>query len=1043
MLKEKKEERCMRKQWLNKAASACVAVSMALAPAAQAMASEETMVSERVEETETQEESTMELSAEEMTTQEKEETIPESSAVDELVTTQEPTSQESQSEDIAQTSEKSEESQEVLETEFETRETESEAVETEATEFESVSLEEVETESEKSETVEFETVQEDIYEEDAIYESEGYRYKLIDGCAVITEYVGTEENVVIPSKLNGYVVTEIGKRAFSNASIKSVQIPSSVTTIGERAFAWSVLESIVIPSTVKTLEDGVFWGCKNLKTAKIESSADIVNDLFFACETLETVEITGKPTAIGDSAFGKAAIKTFEIPSSVTTIGYSAFNESGLESIVIPSTVITLGEHAFANCANLKYAKIETSSDIKNSAFAACPMLETVEITGKPTRICDSAFNTTGLTSFVIPSSVNVIEEFAFAGAKFEQITIPASVQEYGKSVFYSCKELTSVRIESNADITEKMFLDCSALKTLEITGRPTSIGDYAFYGTNLVNVSLPDSVITIGYGNPLKSSADNFIYQITNGKAVVYGYSGDHTEASIPSKIEGCPVTKIESFRNGEKLTKLTIPSSVEEYTEGAFSSCKSLVTVQIQSSADIPENLFKGCKKLTTVEFLGSPTSIGAYAFFGANLRTVKIPDSVTKIGYAAITQLDESGNYLYAVADKKEAILFGYRGNEKEVVLPAKLDGYQLTRFAAIDNNAVEKMTIPASITAYERDGGNSYGNAAAFDFDQSGLKYLKIKSAAEILPFMFYNCKLLESVELTGKVSVIGHHAFTNTGLKKIDIPASVTKIGNYAFCNTKLERVVVPSTVQTLDMEIFAGCDALKSVVLECPVVSSYSMFYGCENLKIEIAPTVTELYGGWLNGAKNVTLYVTAGTPGAEGIEDYVEWGHSYVIMDKNYTGLQHMGNNVWYYKVNGINQWNYTGLVKHSGSWYYVEKGVLNWNYTGLTNYGGTWYYVDKGVLNWKYTGLTQYYGTWYYVEKGVLNWKYTGLTQYYGTWYYVDKGVLNWNYTGLTQYYGTWYYVQKGILNWNYTGYVWHNRTRCYVKNGVWVQK
>ena len=151
------------------------------------------------------------------------------------------------------------------------------------------------------------------------------------------------------------------------------------------------------------------------------------------------------------------------------------------------------------------------------------------------------------------------------------------------------------------------------------------------------------------------------------------------------------------------------------------------------------------------------------------------------------------------------------------------------------------------------------------------------------------------------------------------------------------------------------------------------------------------------------------------------------------------YTGLINVGGNQWRYQVNGVTQWNYTGLVNYYGTWYYIQNGTLNWNYTGLTNYYGTWYYVQNGVLNWGYTGLTQYYGTWYYVEKGVLNWGYTGLTQYYGTWYYVQNGVLNWNYTGFTEYYGTRYYVEKGILNWNYKAHTLEDFFGTYCKTNL----
>lgn len=136
-------------------------------------------------------------------------------------------------------------------------------------------------------------------------------------------------------------------------------------------------------------------------------------------------------------------------------------------------------------------------------------------------------------------------------------------------------------------------------------------------------------------------------------------------------------------------------------------------------------------------------------------------------------------------------------------------------------------------------------------------------------------------------------------------------------------------------------------------------------------------------------------------TAAEETIESVVSENEDAVEYASGYTGLANYGGNVWRYQVNGIVQWNYTGLVQYYGTWYYVEKGTLNWNYTGLTNYYGTWYYVEGGILNWKYTGLAKYYDTWYYIEKGVLNWNYTGYTDYYGTRYYVEKGVLVWNYS------------------------------------------
>lgn len=94
-------------------------------------------------------------------------------------------------------------------------------------------------------------------------------------------------------------------------------------------------------------------------------------------------------------------------------------------------------------------------------------------------------------------------------------------------------------------------------------------------------------------------------------------------------------------------------------------------------------------------------------------------------------------------------------------------------------------------------------------------------------------------------------------------------------------------------------------------------------------------------------------------------------------------NGLCHMGNNVWYYKVNGVTQWNYTGLVEYYGTWYYVKNGVLDWSYTGLTQYYGTGYYVEKGVLNWNYSGDLYINSKKYTIRGGVVEKTQTAMTR------------------------------------------------------------
>jgi hypothetical protein len=100
-----------------------------------------------------------------------------------------------------------------------------------------------------------------------------FTYKVKDGTAIITGYVGQETAIVIPSTIDGYTVTEIGDDAFKTTKITSVSIPSTVTVIGWFAFTDCIsLTAAVIPESVKSIGYEAFSGCKSLTVYAIRDS---------------------------------------------------------------------------------------------------------------------------------------------------------------------------------------------------------------------------------------------------------------------------------------------------------------------------------------------------------------------------------------------------------------------------------------------------------------------------------------------------------------------------------------------------------------------------------------------------------------------------------------------------------------------------------------------------------------------------------------------------------------------------------------------------
>lgn len=180
---------------------------------------------------------------------------------------------------------------------------------------------------------------------------------LDDGTAEISNYNGSEANLVIPNIIGGYKVTSVGERAFNYKSIvesvtipygvntigdlafnncsdlKNVTIPDSVTYIGTDAFSSSEnLESITIPKGVEKIQSRTFWGCSGLKSVIISKGVKSIDSMAFqSCTSLESVIIPDGLTSIDFGAFGScSSLKTITIPASVTYIsslsmGYSDY----------------------------------------------------------------------------------------------------------------------------------------------------------------------------------------------------------------------------------------------------------------------------------------------------------------------------------------------------------------------------------------------------------------------------------------------------------------------------------------------------------------------------------------------------------------------------------------------------------------------------------------------------------------------------------------------------------------------------------------------
>ncbi len=91
-----------------------------------------------------------------------------------------------------------------------------------------------------------------------------FRFSVVDGKATLTEYLGHESVVVIPSQTpDGLPVVAIGERAFeNNAELTAVTVPEGVTSMGWFAFSGCVsLGHATLPASVSEIGYGAFLNC--------------------------------------------------------------------------------------------------------------------------------------------------------------------------------------------------------------------------------------------------------------------------------------------------------------------------------------------------------------------------------------------------------------------------------------------------------------------------------------------------------------------------------------------------------------------------------------------------------------------------------------------------------------------------------------------------------------------------------------------------------------------------------------------------------------
>ena len=387
-----------------------------------------------------------------------------------------------------------------------------------------------------------------------------------------------------------------------------------------------------------------------------------------------------------------------------------------------------------------------------------------------------------------------------------------------------------SIEVDGYATFTDGTTLTWSELKAAGYNVTNMSIGERAFYNSNIKEIVIPDTVVVIRDYALHYSKIESITIPASlkciggeNFEKTSYLKNVYITDLDAWCNINfttDCsnPLEWADLYLNGNLVTEVTFPNGITKVNAHVFDGCESIKKVTLpEGVTSIGEDAFDCCTSLTSINIPNSVTSIDESAFEGCSALTeITIPEGITNISCSAFSECSSL----------------------KSVNLPSSLKCIDEQAFYGCES--LENIIIPSNTTSI------CYG---AFQ-ECTSLKNIVIPNTITIIEsYVFDGCVLLKSITLPQNLTSIGVGAFESCeSLTSITIPNSVTNIDDDAFRYCKsLKTVNIPTSLNTINYYAFYSCDALESIFIPKNITSiEYGAFSYCDSLLSIIFEGTTE-----------------------------------------------------------------------------------------------------------------------------------------------------------------------------------------------------
>ena len=284
----------------------------------------------------------------------------------------------------------------------------------------------------------------------------------------------------------------------------------------------------------------------------------------------------------------------------VSSIAAHAFY--GIDDIIhvtVPEGVRSIGDGAFLECDDMVSIMLPNSlTSMGANPFEGCYTLTSIEIdSDHPYLIMHDG------VLFSKPDKRLIC--FPYSKQNIENITDPNDMFCGGK-----CIDAEFDIPKGTEIIGDAAFAGCEGLWRISIPNTVSRIGSRAFSGCSLDEVVIPESVVSIG----------DLVFERNIGLE----------KASLPSSL----ITVGDNpFAACEELKKIKVASGNSEL---------GIKDGVLFSKSDMRLISYPGAKEVKKYEIPSGVREVGAYAFSQSAITEITIPDTVTKIGDCAISDV-----------------------------------------------------------------------------------------------------------------------------------------------------------------------------------------------------------------------------------------------------------------------------------------------------------------------------------------------------------------------------------------------------------------